>query len=70
MLGLGIMNHRATPHALEVAAPGRALPDHPARWRTTSNFGMAESKFGIRAMLVHNKIALSLCAGDAILGIN
>jgi hypothetical protein len=28
---------------------------------------MAESKLGMQAMLVHNKIALPLCAGDAIL---
>jgi hypothetical protein len=42
----------------------------PRLRRTTSNFRMAESKFGIRAMLVHNKIALPLCAGDAILWIN
>jgi hypothetical protein len=33
----------------------------------TSNFHMAESKIGMQAMHAHNKIALSLCAGDAIL---
>jgi hypothetical protein len=35
-----------------------------------SNFRMAESKIGIRPMHAHNKIALSLCAGDAILRVN
>jgi hypothetical protein len=35
-----------------------------------SNFRMAESKFGMLTMHDHNKIALSLFAGDAILGIN
>jgi hypothetical protein len=38
--------------------------------RATSNFRMAESKISMRAMHVHNKIALSLGAVDAILRIN
>jgi hypothetical protein len=33
----------------------------------TSNLSMAESKISMQAMYVHNKIALSLCGGDAIL---
>jgi hypothetical protein len=33
----------------------------------TSNLSMAESKIGMQAMLTHNKIAVSLCGGDAIL---
>jgi len=33
----------------------------------TSNFRMVESKIGMRAMHTHNKLALSLCAGDVIL---
>jgi hypothetical protein len=32
-----------------------------------SNFRMAESKIGMRAMYGNNKIALPVCAGDAIL---
>jgi hypothetical protein len=32
-----------------------------------SNFRMPKSKIGMRAMHAHNKIALSLCRGDAIL---
>jgi hypothetical protein len=32
-----------------------------------SNFRILESKIGMRTMLVHNKIALSLYPGDAIL---
>ena len=32
-----------------------------------SNFRMAESKIGMRAMHAHNKIALPLWPGDAIL---
>jgi hypothetical protein len=32
-----------------------------------SNFRMAESKIGMLAMHAYNKIALSLCGGDAIL---
>ncbi|GAC1496682.1 MAG: hypothetical protein NVS1B6_01980 [Steroidobacteraceae bacterium] len=32
-----------------------------------SNLSMAESKIGMRAMQSYNKIALSLCRGDAIL---
>jgi hypothetical protein len=35
-----------------------------------SNFRMAESKIGMHEMHGHNKIALPLCAGDAILRIN
>jgi hypothetical protein len=37
------------------------------RRRPKSNFRMAESKIGMLAMHIHNKIALPLCAGDAIL---
>jgi len=33
----------------------------------TSNLSMAESKISMHAMHVHNKIALSLFGGDAIL---
>ena len=33
----------------------------------TSNFSMAESKIGMQAMHVHNKIAVPPGAGDAIL---
>jgi hypothetical protein len=32
-----------------------------------SNFRMTESKMSMLAMHIHNKIALPLCAGDAIL---
>jgi hypothetical protein len=35
-----------------------------------SNFRMAESKISIRTMHAYNKITLSLCARDAILGPN
>ena len=35
--------------------------------RVKSNFRMAESKIGMRSMRHHNKIALSLDAGGAIL---
>jgi hypothetical protein len=45
-------------------------PQAPHSGLTGSNFRMAESKISIRTMLAHNKIALSLCAGDAILRIN
>jgi hypothetical protein len=37
------------------------------RRRPRSNFRMAESKISMLAMHIHNKIALPLCAGDAIL---
>ena len=37
------------------------------RRRPRSNFRMTESKMSMRAMHIHNKIALPLCAGDAIL---
>jgi len=37
--------------------------------RPKSNFRMAESKFGMLPMRVHNKIIPSLGGGDAILGI-
>jgi hypothetical protein len=36
----------------------------------TSNFRMAESKMGMRAMQAHNKKSLPVAAGDAILRIN
>jgi hypothetical protein len=35
--------------------------------RAKSNFRMAESKISMRSMRVHNKIAVSLVEGDAIL---
>jgi hypothetical protein len=44
--------------------------DDPLGRFAGSNFRMAESKISIRTMHAHNKIALSLCAGDAILQIN
>ena len=36
----------------------------------TSNFRMAKSQISMLAVHAYNKIALPLCAGDAILGIN
>jgi hypothetical protein len=38
------------------------------RRQATSNFRMQESKISMRAVHAYNKIALPLCAGDAILG--
>ena len=51
--------HIAELHHLDAAQLGR----HP-----TSNFRMAKSQISMLAVHAYNKIALPLCAGDAILG--